>query len=155
MLVLSIASGPARAEGQLISEVQLSGRLLDKKEKLLRFLGLQPGARFGTQEQVAGDFERLGYRLRQFKYISRPDGMHFYIEVEPMRVVRHVVIRGNSPFYFDDEILRHLTLRSGAPLPADEELRARLDDEAAHVRQFLERDGNFGSTVVITPHVGR
>jgi outer membrane protein assembly complex protein YaeT len=145
----------AWADGQRVAQVQLGGQLLDKKEKLLRFVGLAPGDVFNSQDQVAGDFERLGYRVRSFKYTQGPDGMHFQIDVEPVRTVRHVVIKGNSLIYFDDEIIRHLTLRTGSPLPPDAELRARLDEEAEHVRQFLERDGNFGSTVVITPHVGR
>jgi outer membrane protein assembly complex protein YaeT len=149
---LCLIAGTARAER--VAEVELKGQLLDKKDKLLRFVGLSPGATFGGQDQVAGDFDRLGYRLRSFKYTTKSDGLHLQIEVEPVRVVRHVVIKGNSPYYFDDEIIRHLTLRTGTPLVPDAELRARLDEEAAHVQEFLERDGNFGSTVVITPHVG-
>jgi outer membrane protein assembly complex protein YaeT len=158
-LILALMPATARASGeeqkQRVADVQLGGRLLDDKGKLLRFLGLQPGAAFGGQEQVAGDLERLGYRLRKFHQEVKADGLHFQIDVEPMRVVRNVIVKGNSVYYFDDEIIRHLTLRNGSPLPPDDELRARLDEEAAHVRQFLERDGNFGSTVVITPHVGR
>src|SRR5262249_18575376 len=101
-----------------------------------------------TQEQVGADLDRLGYRVRAFRYEPKPDGVHLRLEVELVRVVRNVVVYGNWP-YFEDEIVRHLTLRSGMPLPADDEVQARLAEEAEHVRQFLERDGYFGSRVTI------
>ena len=142
---LLLFEGVPRAD-ERVAEVIIEGRLLEKKDKLLRFLGLQPGATFGGQEQLFADLDRLGYRARKFQARPAPDGLHIHLEVEPVRVVRHVIIRGAWP-YFEDEIVRHLTLRSGLPLPPDDELRARLDEEAAHVVQFLERDGYFGSKV--------
>ncbi len=147
---------PARADELTprIVEVVVEGRLLEKKEKLLRFLGLQPGSPWrgvSTEEQVNADLDRLGYRTRGFQGELAADGYHVHLSVEPVRVVRHVLVSGAWP-YFEDEILRHLTLRSGLPLPPDDELAARLVEEAAHVRQFLERDGYFESVVNITPH---
>jgi outer membrane protein assembly complex protein YaeT len=153
ILLVLLFTGWVRADEERLAEVSVDGRLLEKKDKLLRFLGLQPGAPFGdrTQEQVGADLDRLGYRLRTFRFEQKPDGIHLKLEIEPVRIVRNVIISGNWP-YFDDEIIRHLTLRSGLPLPPDDELRAQLDEEAAHIRQFLERDGYFGSTVNISAH---
>jgi translocation and assembly module TamA len=158
LLALWLISAPVRADepaAQRVAQVSIAGRLIDKQESLLRFLGLQPGAPWfgeGAEEQVGADLDRLGYRLRGFHPdFTHSDGVHLSIEVEPVRVVRHLVVTGGWP-YFEDEIIRHLTLRPGAPLPPDDELAARLEEEAAHVRQFLERDGYFGSTVTISPH---
>lgn len=156
--VLVAASAAARAEEpapQRIADVDLTGRLSEPKQKLLEFLGLVPGAPFGQTDmnRVDAELRGLGYRQvsTQIEQVA-PGLVRPHIVVEPVRVVRNVVVRGNWPL-FDDEIVRHLTLRTGIKLPADSELRSRLDDEAEAVRKYLFNEGYFEATTTIEPRV--
>ncbi|HZS38830.1 MAG TPA: POTRA domain-containing protein, partial [Polyangia bacterium] len=156
-LILGLAwrAQPARADGEpRLESIELEGRLLEPKEKLLRFLGLVPGAPVATEQQqrVTGDLTALGYRLVSLETGDR--GVHWKLVVEPVRVVRNITVRGNWPL-FDDEVLRHLTVRSGDALKADDELQEFLDHEAASIKKFLERDGYFGGEVKIIPRQPR
>jgi outer membrane protein assembly complex protein YaeT len=139
---------------QRLAAVQIEGRLNDPPQRLVRFLGLTVGAPFGEQDQerVGADLERLGYRaLRMFVDPAGPGRVSLRLVLEPVRVVRNVVVRGNWPL-FDDEVIRHLTVRTGQRLPPDAELRAFLDEEADTIRKFLANEGYFEATVSITPH---
>lgn len=148
---------PARADAptQRLAGIEIEGHITERRDRLLRFLGLAPGAPFGRDEQnrVDAAIRALGYR--QLRTEIRPAGpgrIWLRLALEPVRVVRNLVVTGNWPL-FDDEIVRHLTLRTGQPLPADAELRARLDEEAEAVRKFLFNEGYFEASVVVEPHV--
>src|SRR5581483_3156823 len=147
----------ARAdEGRPLVGIEIEGRLIDKKEKLLRFLGLYKGARFSQQlqDRLSHDLnDQLGYRISGLEREDLPDGIKLKITVEPVRVVRNILVHGNFPL-FDDDILRHLSVRSGAHLKPDAELADFLQDEAERVRKFLEFDGYFDSKVKIIPRQG-
>jgi outer membrane protein assembly complex protein YaeT len=151
ILVAALAlSGFARAAEKIVT-IEIEGRLLEPREKFLRFLAIEPGAPFDSnaEQRVAADLARLGYRSHGITF--RQGTLH--LSIEPVRVVRHLIIRGNFPL-FEDEVLRHLEYRTGSPLPPDTELRAALDVEEQHLREFLERDGYFGGSVKITPLKG-
>lgn len=143
--------GEARLEG-----VEIEGRLIDPKDKLLRFLGLRPGLLFDEhlQQRVSDDLSKqLGYHLIEARLEPGKNGLILHLVIEPMRVVRNIWVHGNWPL-FNDEIIRHLTVRSGSRLKPDAELQDFLDEEAARVRTFLEKDGYFNSHVKIIPHKG-
>lgn len=125
----------ALPSSSLLGSVSLSGRFVEPREQLLSFLGLAPGAHFGENDQERIERvlrEALGYRIAELRLLPGPNGLQLNLRIEPLRVVRNVVIRGNFPL-FDDEILRHLTVRTGARLPPDDELRAFLDAEQGRV----------------------
>ncbi len=158
IVLLAITSLAASAHAQAekrVRSVEIEGRLLDPKEKLIRFLGLSAGAVFDEhrQDEVFADLEKLGYRRIDFQTTPTPEGIDVKLRIEPMRVVRTITVHGNWPL-FDDEVLRHLSVRSGDKLPRDDELAQFLLDEADRVRQFLERDGYFGGEVKILPRRG-
>jgi outer membrane protein assembly complex protein YaeT len=149
------AERPAAATTQRLAAIDLQGQLLEPRDKLLRFLGLTAGAPFGQADQnrVDADLKALGYR--QVRTEIEPLGVglvRLHLTLEPIRVVRNVVVKGNWPL-FDDEIVRHLSLRTGQPLPADTELRGRLEEEAAAVKKYLFNEGYFEARVVVEPHV--
>lgn len=158
LVVLCVCAAGARAEEpatQRLADVDLSGRLTEPKQKLLRFLGLEPGAPFGQSDmnRVDAELRGLGYRQVSTEIEQVGPGLvRPHIVIEPVRIVRNVVVRGNWPL-FDDEIVRHLTLRTGMKLPADSELRQRLDDEAEAVRKYLFNEGYFEATALVEPHV--
>ena len=140
---------------QRLTAVDLQGRLSEPGEQLLRFLGLGPGAPFGQgdQNRVDADLRGLGYR--QVRTEIEPVGpglVKLHLTLEPERIVRNIVVRGNWPL-FDDEIIRHLTLRTGQRLDADAELRERLAEEADNVRKYLFNEGYFEATATVEPHV--
>jgi outer membrane protein insertion porin family len=157
LLAACLFSARVRAEGATkLEAVEIEGRLIDPKDKLLRFLGLQPGVVFDEhlQQRISDDLSKyLGYHLIEARLDPGRQGLVLRLKVEPMRVVRNIWVHGNWPL-FNDEIIRHLTVRSGSRLRPDEELQAFLDDEAARVRSFLDKDGYFGSQVKIVPHRG-
>lgn len=156
LLAVLLCPGPAPAqELERLESVELSGHLVDDKDRLLRFLGLGPGARFDADAiaRIAEDLRTLGYRIVRETQDPGPRGVRLHLELKPQRVVRKIVVHGNWPL-FDDEILRHLTVQSGSKLAADEELEKSLADEAARVERFLERDGYFGGSVKIVPRRG-
>ena len=139
-----------------IESVDIEGRLIDDKDKLLRFLGLEPGVPFDAklQQRIADDLSRqLGYHLVEARIDTGDKGVKLHLVVKPARVVRALRVHGNWPL-FDDEIIRHLTLRSGTRLVADEQLAQYLLDEAERVRKFLEKDGYFDAQVQIVPRQG-
>jgi outer membrane protein assembly complex protein YaeT len=141
-------------EQQHLGRVQLEGQLNDSPKKLARFLGLEADEPFGEseQERLGADLERLGYRAtRTFLEPAGAGHVNLRLVLEPVRVVRNVVVRGNWPL-FDDEVIRHLTVRTGQRLPADAELRGFLDDQAETIRKYLANEGYFEATVELTPH---
>lgn len=154
-LFVALPGRSTRAATQRLAGVEIAGQLTESSARLLRFLGLTKGAPFGRTEQsrVGKALRALGYRQLGSELRAAGDGrVWIKLTLEPVRVVRNVVVQGNWPL-FDDEIVRHLTLRTGQPLPADAELRARLDDEAEAVRKFLFNEGYFEASVTVEPHV--
>jgi outer membrane protein assembly complex protein YaeT len=142
------------------SEIALEGTFIDDRARLERFLGLQPGRKYPASElqRILEDLRlRLGYRLVD----DRREGGIQYLKIEPFRVVRKLVVRGGLPGLgafplFDDEILRYLTVTSGSRLDlGDKTLEAFLDDEAARVTAYLQREGYFGGSARIIPEVPR
>ncbi len=146
------AQAPAR---QRLASVDLQGDIPDDRERLLRFLGLIPGAPFGQEDQTRLDkqLDALGYRQLAMQIEPLGAGLiRLHLVIERVRVVRNVVVRHNWPL-FDDEIIRHLSLRTGQPLPADAALRQRLGEEAEAVRKYLFNEGYFEATAVVEPHM--
>lgn len=160
VVAVVLSAAPVRAETpaeptQRLAAVDLQGEVHENRERLLKFLGLVAGAPFGQEDQTRLDAElkALGYRQLQTQIEPLGGGLvRLHLTVEPVRVVRNVIVKHNWPL-FDDEIVRHLSLRTGQPLPADSELRARLEDEAETVRKFLFNEGYFDASVVVEPHV--
>lgn len=145
-----VVTGPQR-----LAAVEIAGHLTEKPERLERFLGLVPGAPFGESDQnrVNAALKALGYRqLDTHVEPAGPGRVRLRLTLEPVRIVRNIVVRGNWPL-FDDEVIRHLTLRTGQPLPADAELRQQLDEEAEAVRKYLFNEGYFEAAVTVEPHV--
>jgi outer membrane protein insertion porin family len=131
-----------------LTAFEIEGTFVDPKEQLVRFLGLRPGMALDgdLQNRVRDHLERmLGYRILDERLT--PDG-RYTLRVEPVTVVRNVVVHGNFPL-FEDEILRHLRVRTGLPLPPESERPAFLAEEADHLRRFLTRDGYFDAKVRI------
>ena len=92
-----------------IESVDIEGRLIDDKEKLLRFLGLQHGVPFDAklQQRIADDLSKqLGYHLVEARIDTGEKGVKLHLVVKPARVVRNLRVHGNWPL-FDDEIIRH------------------------------------------------
>lgn len=146
------AGGPP---AQRLAAVDLQGNIHENRERLLRFLGLTAGAPFGqeAQNRVDAELRALGYRQLSTQVESLGGGLvRLHLRIEPMRIVRNVVVQHNWPL-FDDEIVRHLSLRQGNPLPADSELRERLADEAENVRKYLFNEGYFEASATVEPHV--
>ena len=145
---------PARP--QRLAAVDLRGTSTRTSERLLRFLGLTAGAPFGQADQTRLDAElkALGYRqlATRDRAARRAASSACTSTLEPVRIVRNVVVKRNWPL-FDDEIIRHLTLRTGPPLPADTELHERLDEEAEAVRKYLFNEGYFEAGASIEPHI--
>jgi outer membrane protein assembly factor BamA len=151
----AIVRAEETAPRQRLASVDIEGQLLEPKTRLLAFLGLKPEAPFGQAEQNRLNLllARLGYRqLRTEVEPAGPGYVRLTLALEPVRIVRNLIVRHNWPL-FDDEIIRHLSVRTGQPLPADAELRALLDQEAENVRKFLFNEGYFEATVTIEPHV--
>ncbi|HEY7957888.1 MAG TPA: POTRA domain-containing protein [Polyangia bacterium] len=156
VLLLAGAHAVRADGGSRLAAVEIDGRLIDDKKKLLDFLGLRPGVLFdqALQDRLASDlYQQLGYRLIALRIDPSPAGPRLYLKVEPVRTVRKIRVHGDWPI-FDDDILRHLTVRSGSRLKPDDELQAFLDDEAARVQQYLTREGYFGGEVKIVPRLG-
>ncbi|HWE31208.1 MAG TPA: hypothetical protein VHB97_24545, partial [Polyangia bacterium] len=133
------------APTQRLAAIDLQGEIHENRERLLRFLGLTAGAPFGQEDQTRLDAELKALGYRQLVTQIEPLGaglVRLHLTIEPVRVVRNVVVRHNWPL-FDDEIVRHLSLRTGQPLPADTELRERLEEEAEVVRKYLFNEGYF------------
>ncbi|MDB4965604.1 MAG: outer membrane protein assembly factor BamA [Myxococcales bacterium] len=146
-----------RSSGQTqrLAAVVLQGELTEKAERLLGFLGLTAGAPFGQSDQnrVDQDLKALGYRQVRTEIEPLGGGLvRLRLTVEPVRVVRNVVVKRNWPL-FDDEIIRHLSLRTGNTLPSDSELRDRLQEEAEAVKKYLFNEGYFEANVVVEPHI--
>ncbi len=145
------ATAPASLAAPKLMAIELGGRLLDDKTRLLSFLGLRPGMAFTEQAQadIGLSLGALGYGLVEQRLEQATGGLKLTLVLEPHRVVRKVRIHGNwQPFgLFDDEILRHLSIRSGTQLPAEDKIPEFLSKEAAKVEKFLETDGYFGSKV--------
>jgi outer membrane protein assembly complex protein YaeT len=140
-------------ETPIISAVEVEGESKEETGRLARILGLEPGKRWdeAAKKRVADDLsQHLGYRLLSVDL----DGTRLRLRVERIKIVRFVDIRGNWPYYFEDEIRARLRVRSGSELPTDGERPAFLREEAEKLRSFLERDGFFGTTVTIEdkPH---
>lgn len=149
-LLLGVAR-PVRADGELkLGSVELEGKLLESKDRLLRFLDLVPGAVFDP-DSLAERLERLDYRLLE----ANLEAGRLRLRVEPMRVLRLIAIHGNPPLtLFDDEIQRHLSLRSGAQLGLGNELPDFFRLETGRLQLFLEREGYFDGRVRLDPHPG-
>jgi len=140
------------APSRALTGIELGGDIIDDKPRLLRFLGLQPGLMFDQAALVrlTDDLgKQLGYRIRKLEVDA---GGVLHLDLEPVKVVRRVIIHGNVPFHYDDEISSHLKIRSGTELPIDAQLQTFLDEEAEQLRRFLERDGFFGSKVHLDAH---
>src|SRR5262249_28043824 len=109
-----------RAEETMrLDSVEVEGRLSEPKRRLLDFLGLKPGAPFGSadQERVGELLTKLGYRLLDDRISNVGGGrVHLRLVLEPIRIVRNLIVRHNWPL-FDDEIVRHLSVRTGQQLP--------------------------------------
>ncbi|HEX9101920.1 MAG TPA: POTRA domain-containing protein, partial [Polyangia bacterium] len=151
------AQAPADPEAstQRLAAIDLQGEIHENRERLLRFLGLTAGARFGQEDQTRLDAELKALGYRQLATQIEPLGgglVRLHLRIEPVRVVRNVVVRRNWPL-FDDEIVRHLSLRTGQPLPADSELHERLEEEAEAVRKYLFNEGYFEASATVEPHV--
>src|SRR5262245_34758461 len=121
-----LGGGWVRAqEGRRLDEIEIVGRLVDPKDKLIDLLGVHPCMAFDQtlQQRISDDLRNvLGYNLLEAKIEQgSKGGVRLRLQVEPIRVVRKLRVVGNWPL-FDDEILRHLTLRSGSRLKPDEEL---------------------------------
>ena len=143
---LAIDSTLGDAAPQL-SEIQITGKLREKPDRLLRFLGLTPGMTFdgATRDRIRALLRQLGYRIVE---LSLDAQRRLRIKVELIRVVWVVQVRGNFP-YFNDEILRHLSLRQGSEIDDEAALPQRLAEEAKNIERFLDRDGYFGSKVTV------
>jgi outer membrane protein insertion porin family len=157
-LVLVIRCASARAEPQeeppvsaanagespkvTLSAVELEGELLEPRDKLLRFLGLGPGSRFGAVERLAllSALSQAGYEVQ-----CEVRGTVLHIELKPLLVIRNVLVHGNFPL-FDDEILRHLSVATGSRLDPKKNLDQFLDEEGARITSFLSREGYFGGS---------
>jgi outer membrane protein assembly complex protein YaeT len=149
-------SPPPPPPQQRLGSVQIEGQLNDSPKKLARFLALETEEPYGEseQERLTTDLEKLGYRATRIivEHITAgPGHVNLRLVLEPVRVVRNVVVKGNWPL-FDDEVIRHLTVRTGQRLPADAELRGFLDDEAENIRKYLANEGYFEAAVEVTPH---
>ena len=138
---------PSAPSSVMLSGATIDGNLLEPAGKLMRFLGLQPGATYGLAEAIAlpESLERLGYTLS-----GPPElvGSVLRLHIRPLKIVRTVRVKGNFPL-FDDEILRHVAFTSGTQLPPDELLETFLHEEAQRVGEFLGHEGYFGNTVTI------
>jgi outer membrane protein assembly complex protein YaeT len=162
LLPLAIALGAvsvARAEVSHVASATVAGRTLEPKDRLLGFLGLAPGTPVddvaALEDRVDEALQALGYFKKAASFTPSPDGLVVALTVEPMRLVRHVLVHGNWPV-FDDEVKRRLTLRPGSRLPAEAELPALLAREAQRVKDFLIRDGYFdGDVDVVVKADGR
>jgi outer membrane protein insertion porin family len=152
-----VAGRSAYGDGETrLEAVVIEGRLIDPKDKLIRFLGLQPGVVLDEhlQQRISDDLSKqLGYHLINAWLERGRTGEILHLQVEPMRAVRNIWVHGNWPL-FKDEIIRHLTVRPGSRLKPDEELADFLDEEAKRVQSFLEKDGYFQSRVKVVPHKG-
>src|SRR5438270_8428688 len=106
-----------------------------------------------AQSRLAAELRARGYRHLRTQVEPLAGGLvRLHLTIEPVRVVRNVIVRHNWPL-FDDEIVRHLSLRTGQPLPADSELRLRLDEEAEAVRKYLFNEGYFEASASVEPHI--
>lgn len=162
MLVVVCVAGVVRAQTpaktdvtERLAAIDLQGDIHENRERLLAFLGLTAGAPFGEEDQTRLDAElkALGYRQTATRIEPLGGGLvRLHLTIEPVRVVRNVVVRHNWPL-FDDEIVRHLSLRTGQALPADSELRARLENEAEAVRKYLFNEGYFEASATVEPHI--
>jgi len=153
------SAAPVRAQTaeptQRLAAIDLQGDIHENKDRLLRFLGLTAGAPFGQEDQTRLDAELKALGYRQLATQIEPLGgglVRLHLKIEPVRIVRNVVVKRNWPL-FDDEIIRHLSLRTGQPLPADTELRPRLEEEAEAVRKYLFNEGYFEATATVEPHI--
>ena len=145
----------ANAPTQRLAAIDLQGEVHENRERLLKFLGLTAGAPFGQEDQTRLDAELKALGYRQVATQIEPLGgglVRLHLTIEPVRVVRNVVVKHNWPL-FDDEIVRHLSLRTGQPLPADTELRERLAEEAEAVRKYLFNEGYFEASASVEPHI--
>src|SRR5260370_35628771 len=108
-------------EGDRLASVDVEGRLLEPKDKLLGFLGLQPRATYDESDQnrVTDDLRTLGYRVLETRIGPGPPGLPLKLRLEPVRVVRQITIAALRPL-FDDHVLRNLRLHSCSRLRADE-----------------------------------
>jgi outer membrane protein insertion porin family len=139
--------GSPSPAARTLSAVVLEGTLVDDKQRLLRFLGLKPGMALDEhlQRRVRELLEtRLAYRILDEQLGA--DGK-YTLRIEPVTVVRNVVVHGNLPL-FEDEILRHLRVRSGSELPPGDRAEF-LRKEAERLEHFLARDGYFDAKVNI------
>ncbi len=162
VVAVLLSAAPVRADGpadaaptQRLAAIDLQGDIHENKERLLRFLGLAAGAPFGQEDQTRLDAELKALGYRQLATQIEPLGgglVRLHLTIEPVRVVRNVVVKHNWPL-FDDEIVRHLSLRTGQPLPADSELRERLEEEAEAVRKYLFNEGYFEASAKVEPHI--
>jgi outer membrane protein assembly factor BamA len=156
--VVLCTTAVVRAEETMrLDAVDLDGRLAEPKDRLLDFLGLKPGAPFGSadQQRLGTLLEKLGYRLLDDRITNVGGGrVRLHLALEPIRIVRNIIVRHNWPL-FDDEIIRHLSVRTGQQLVADSELRASLDDQAEAVRKYLFNEGYFEASVTIEPHLAQ
>jgi outer membrane protein insertion porin family len=155
LALLLFASVAQAAEGDRLAWVDIEGRLLEPKEKLLSFLGLCTGAPYDESDQrrLTDDLQSLGYRILEQRLYPGPSGLGLRLKLEPVRVVRQITISGNWPL-FDDDVLRNLRLHSGSELVADDELREFLDEEEARIVAYLAREGYFGGEAHIIPRKG-
>ena len=107
LLALSALGQAARAESDRIESIDIEGRLVDDKQKLIHFLGLSPGllcsgsGRSSRWPTILA--KQLGYRLVSYTAAEGQKGIKLRLTIEPMRVVRNVRVHGNWPL-FDDEI---------------------------------------------------
>src|SRR5438270_7199651 len=106
-----------------------------------------------AQSRLAAELRARGYRHLRTQVEPLAGGLvRLHLTIEPVRVVRNVVVRHDWPL-FDDEIVRHLSLRTGQPLPADTELREKLVEEAEAIRKYLFNEGYFDASATVEPHV--
>ncbi len=145
-ILLVMTTGAALAAPLPIRHAVITGKTLESAERLLRFLGLTDGALFdeAMPPRVRDQLKQIGYLVRRSDFVETPSGVAVQIEVEPLRLVRHVDVHGNWPL-FEEEIRRRLTLRPGSSLPPEAETLALLEAEAKRVREFLYREGRFWS----------
>ncbi len=121
--------------------VRLTGALLDPEEKILRALGVGPGAAAldsKGEERLQRHLDALGYRKVK---ATRAAGV-LTLELKPYRVIRKIYIKGNWPI-FEEEILRQLRFRPGQRLLEGKELERAIERQETRLKRFLSREGYF------------
>lgn len=139
---------PATAEDELIEDAATIKALLAGDMETRH--ALTPSARDDLVQICA----RLGYQLVDIEF-EEPGGgvVRAILRLAPRLIVRRVDVKVDrwSKLYIQDAIVRRMGLRVGEVIEVEKDAKAtQLNDEAEHLRRFLQDEGFFEAKVGVT-----